>query len=455
MSCLEISGKAKSDMEEPILLDKIINLAKRRQFVFPASEIYGGLAGFYDFGPNGTEMKNNLKRLWWDFMVRRRENVVGIDGAVITHPTVWEASGHLKSFTDPLVECQACKKRFRADTLESEDKKKCPECGGLLSEERKFNLMMHTELGVVEGQKEIAYLRGEACQSIYLDYNNVLKTSRLKIPFGICQIGKAFRNEITPKNFLFRVREFEQWDLQYFVAPEDMEKYYEYWKQERMGWFQKYFNIKENLRFRQHASDELAHYAKVAFDIEYNSPFGWKEMEGIHWRGDWDLSQHGKFSGIDFTYTTEDGRQFIPNIVETSGGVDRTFLFLLLDAYNEELTKDANGKEEVRVYLKLHPSIAPITVAVLPLIKDESLIKIAREIRESLLDYYNVDYDQIGSIGKRYRRQDEIGTPFAITVDFDTLQDDSVTIRLRDSMKQERVKINELSSALKRLIASY
>lgn len=455
MSCLEISGKAKSDMEEPILLDKIINLAKRRQFVFPASEIYGGLAGFYDFGPNGTEMKNNLKRLWWDFMVRRRENVVGIDGAVITHPTVWEASGHLKSFTDPLVECQACKKRFRADTLESEDKKKCPECGGLLSEERKFNLMMHTELGVVEGQKEIAYLRGEACQSIYLDYNNVLKTSRLKIPFGICQIGKAFRNEITPKNFLFRVREFEQWDLQYFVAPEDMEKYYEYWKQERMGWFQKYFNIKENLRFRQHASDELAHYAKVAFDIEYNSPFGWKEMEGIHWRGDWDLSQHGKFSGIDFTYTTEDGRQFIPNIVETSGGVDRTFLFLLLDAYNEELTKDADGKEEVRVYLKLHPTIAPITVAVLPLIKDESLIKISREIRESLLDYYNVDYDQAGSIGKRYRRQDEIGTPFAVTVDFDTLKDDSVTIRLRDSMKQERVKVTDLCSVLKGLITSY
>ncbi len=440
------------------LMEKIVSLCKRRGFVYPNSEIYGGIQGFYDFGPLGVELKNNIKREWWEEMVTKRDDVYGIDGAIVTHPKVWEASGHVEGFTDPLVDCKKCKKRFRADHLVEDlkiedtgtadeefikrlDKNlkgvKCPECGGELGKAKRFNLMVDVGLGVIEGQKRKTYLRGEACQNIYLNYQNVLDSFSPKIPFGIAQIGKAFRNEITPRNFLYRQREFEQWDLQWFVDPKEMEKWYEYWKKERMKWYLSLANQKKKVRLRKHGKDELAHYAKVAYDIEYQTPFGWKEWEGIHWRGDWDLSRHGKYSGKDFTYTDPDAkREFLPWIVETSGGVDRTFLFLLLDAYHEE--KD-------RVVLKLLPKIAPYKVAVFPLLANKpKLVKKAKEIFEDLKTCFLVAWDDRGNIGKRYYAQDEIGTPWCVTVDFQTLEDNTVTIRDRDTTKQKRVKVDKL-----------
>jgi len=449
------------------LMQKIVSLCKRRGFVFPNSEIYGGIAGFYDYGPLGVELKNNIKKEWWREMVSSRDNVVGIDGAIITHPKVWEASGHIQGFTDPLVDCKKCHKRFRADHLVEEleiketgavgeelleklakalKEVKCPECGGELTEPRRFNLLLEASLGVVEKEKRKVYLRGEACQNIYLNYENVLNTARMKIPFGIAQIGKAFRNEITPKNFLYRQREFEQWDLQWFCKPTEMEKWYEFWKEERMKWYKGLVNHKEKVRFRQHEKDELAHYAKVAFDIEFEMPFGWKEWEGIHWRGNWDLSRHGKFSGKDFTYKDpETGEEFLPQIVETSGGVDRTFLFLLLDAYHEEEVKG-----EKRVVLKLRPDLAPIKVAVFPLLANKpKLVKKAREVYETLKPEFPTAWDDRGNIGKRYYSQDETGTPFTCTIDFESLKQDDLTIRDRDTMKQERLKINELIKVLK------
>jgi len=444
------------------LVEKIVSLCKRRGFVFQNSEIYGGIQGFYDYGPLGVEMKNNIKRLWWEEMTRNHENVVGIDGAIITHPRVWEASGHIQSFTDPLVDCKKCKKRFRADHLVEEMSmeetgaanedlisklsealkgKKCPECGGELTKPRRFNLLVETSLGVVEGEKRPTYLRGEACQNIYLNYQNVLDSLHLKIPFGIVQIGKAFRNEITPKQFLFRQREFEQWDLQWFVNPKEMKRWYEYWKRERMKWYKSLINQQEKIRFRQHQKDELAHYAKVAFDIEYETPFGWKEWEGIHWRGDWDLSRHGKYSGKDFTYTDpETEEKFLPWIVETSGGVDRTFLFLLLDAYHEE-----KSNKDTRVILSLNPKISPIKVAVFPLLANKpDLVKTARRIYEDLRLKFMVAWDDRGNIGKRYFSQDEIGTPWCVTVDFQTLKDKTITVRDRDTTEQVRVRIDKL-----------
>jgi glycyl-tRNA synthetase len=444
------------------ILEKIISLCKRRGFVYPNSEIYGGIQGFYDYGPLGVEMKNNIKKLWWEEMTKKHENVVGIDGTIISHPKVWEASGHIQNFTDPLVDCKKCKKRFRADTLfegmdleeGTADKdlivsltkklkgKKCPSCGGQLTEPRRFNLLVESSLGVVEGGKTKTFLRGEACQNIYLDYQNVLDSLHLKIPFGIVQIGKAFRNEITPKQFLFRQREFEQWDLQWFTNPKEMKKWYEYWKEQRFAWYKSLISQPKKMRLRQHEESELAHYAKVAFDIEYETPFGWKEWEGIHWRGDWDLSRHGQFSGKDFTYTDQETQEkFIPWIVETSGGVDRTFLFLLFDAYREE--KD---KEETRVFLALNPKVAPIKVAVFPLLRNKpELVEKAKEIYKDLRKCFNVAWDDIGNVGKRYRRQDEIGTPWCVTVDFDSLEDKKVTVRDRDTMKQERIAIDKLA----------
>ena len=451
-------------MAEQNLLEKVVSLCKRRGFVYPNSEIYGGIAGFYDYGPLGVELSRNIKSAWWEEMVHSREDVVGIDGSIITHPKVWEASGHIEGFTDPLVDCKSCRKRFRADHLVEDleikgsggageelieklakalKSAKCPECGGELTKPRRFNLMVEAGLGVVEGEKQKVYLRGEACQTIYLNYKNVLDSTSLKIPFGIAQIGKAFRNEVTPKNFLYRQREFEQWDLQWFVNPKEMKKWYEHWKATRMSWYQSLVNHKDKVRFRQHADDELAHYAKVAFDIEYETPFGWKEWEGIHWRGDWDLSRHGEFSGNDFTYTdSETGEKFVPWIVETSGGVDRTFLFLLLDAYYEE---------DKRVVLKLDPRLAPYKAAVFPLLANKpELVKKAREVFEDLKSEFPVVWDERGNIGKRYYSQDEIGTPWCVTIDFDTLKDDTVTIRDRDTMEQERVKIEELKDDLGR-----
>jgi len=420
------------------LMEKIVALCKRRGFVYPNSEIYGGNQGFYDFGPLGVEMKNNLKRLWWKWMTVEHENIVGIDGAIITHPRVWEASGHIKSFTDPLVECKACHHRFRADDLAE---KKCPDCGGELTEPRNYNILMETSLGVIEGEKTKAYLRGEACQTIYLDFKNVLQSTRLKIPFGICQIGKAFRNEITPGNFLFRQREFEQWDLQWFCHPRQMEEYFEFWKKERMNWYRSLFTHPEKLVFYEH--QKLAHYAKRAYDIQYSdSPFDGKEIEGIHWRGDWDLSRHGEFSKQDLSYTDPETKEhFIPNIVETSGGVDRTFLFLLIDSYTEE-------KE--RIVLRLHPLVAPFKVAVFPLLANkQDLVQKAKQVFLSLKSEIAVTFDDRGNIGKRYYSQDEIGTPWCVTIDYQTLDDNTVTVRDRDTTKQERISIDKLRDFFK------
>ncbi len=425
-------------------LDKIVSLAKRRGFVFQNSQIYGGVAGIFDYGPLGAEMINNIKRLWWQEMVHKRPNVVGINGAIITHPKVWEASGHIANFTDPLVDCKACKKRFRPDDLSK--KGRCPECGGEVGEPKKFNILVETSLGVIEGEKATYYLRGEACQNIYLNYENVLQSTRQKIPFGIAQIGKAFRNEITPKNFLYRQREFEQWDLQFFVKPEEVEKWYQYWKNERLSWYKTIINDTSRIRFRKHKDSELAHYAKVAYDIEFKTSFAdWREWEGIHCRGDWDLSRHGQFSGHDFTYQDPKTKErFSPWIVETSGGVDRTFLYLLEDAYQEEKID-----KESRLVLKLNPLIAPIKVAVFPLVANKKeLVDQAKRIFDELSQKLVVDWDDNGNIGKRYRRQDEIGTPWCLTVDYDTLERQTVTIRDRDTMKQERIAVNQVLSFL-------
>lgn len=416
-------------------MEKIVSLCKRRGFVYPNSEIYGGNQGFYDYGPLGVEMKNNLKKLWWKWMTVEHENVVGIDGAIITHPKVWEASGHVKSFVDPLSECKKCHHRFKSDDLID---KKCSDCGGELTEPKNFNILMKTELGVVEGEKTAAFLRGEACQTIYLDFKNVLGTTRLKIPFGICQIGKAFRNEVTPGNFLFRVREFEQWDLQWFCHPKEMDKWYEYWKEERMNWYKSLFTHPEKLDFYKH--EKLAFYAKKAFDIQYAaSPFDGKEIEGIHWRSDWDLGRHSEFSGQDLSLTDPETKEnYIPNIVETSGGVDRTFLFLLIDAYSEE------GE---RVVLKLNPKVAPYKVAVFPLVANkEDLVLKAKKIYNSLKFELMTAFDDRGNIGKRYYSQDEIGTPWCVTIDYQTLEDETVTVRDRDTTKQERLPVDKLIS---------
>lgn len=423
------------------LMEKVVSLCKRRGFVYPGSEIYGGFQGFYDFGPLGVEMKNNLKRLWWKWMTVESENIVGIDGAIITHPRVWEASGHIKSFVDPLSECKSCHRRFKADDLMEF---KCPDCGGELTEPKNFNILVPTEIGVIEGEKTKAYLRGEACQTIYLDFKNVLNSTRLKIPFGICQIGKAFRNEVTPGNFLLRQREFEQWDLQWFCPPSEMEKWFEFWREKRMAWFKSLFTNPGRLIFYEHV--KLAHYAKKAFDIHYkDSPCEIREIEGIHWRGDWDLSRHGEYSGQDLSYTDPETKEnFIPNIVETSGGVDRTFLFLLIDAYAEE------GE---RIVLKLNPKVAPYKVAVFPLLANKpDLVEKARKIYNDLRQDLVVAWDDRGNIGKRYFSQDEIGTPWCLTVDFQTLKDDTITVRDRDTTKQERIKVDKLEDYFQNLL---
>ena len=421
------------------LLDEVTALCKRRGIIYPNSEIYGGIGGFYDYGPVGVEMKNNLKRYWWKYMVDKRENVVGIDGTIITHPKVWEASGHVKNFGDEVVECKNCHQRFRPEDIDG----KCPKCGHKeFTSPRSYNLLFSTEVGVIEDAKMKAYLRGEACQTIYLDFKNVVDSTRQQIPFGIAQIGKAFRNEITPGKLTFRSREFEQWDMQFFVHPNDMQKYFDYWKEERMNFYKSLYRKPENLRLHQHDKEHLAFYAKDAYDIEYNAPWGWAENEGIHWRGDYDLTQHSKFSGADLTYTgPATGEKFIPNIVETSGGVDRTFLMLLLDAYEVEALD--NGSQ--RTVLKVNKEIAAYRAAIFPLVNNkEDIVNKAREIFDNLSDKYKIVWDSRGNIGKRYRYQDEIGTPYCITVDYQTLEDDTVTIRDRDTMEQHRVKIADI-----------
>ncbi|MFA7142655.1 MAG: glycine--tRNA ligase [Candidatus Dojkabacteria bacterium] len=425
------------------LLQKVTALAKRRGIIFPNSEIYGGIAGFYDYGPVGVEMKNNLKRYWWKNMVDRRENVVGIDGTIITHPKVWEASGHIENFGDEIVECKKCHKRFREDEI----KENCPNCGNKdFTEPRSYNLLFETNIGVIEGEQQKAYLRGEACQNIFLNFKNVVDSTRQTIPFGIAQIGKAFRNEVTPQKLTFRSREFEQWDMEFYVHPDEMEKWFKYWMEERMKFYKELYRKHENLRFYQHPKDKLVFYAKDAYDIEYKAPWGWAENEGIHWRGDYDLSQHMKYSGTDLTYTDPQTKEnFIPNIVETSGGVDRTLLMLLFDAYEEEELE--NGS--VRTVLKINKDIAAYRAAIFPLVSNKKeIVEKAREVFDLLSTDIKVVWDARGNIGKRYRYQDEIGTPYCITVDYDSLEDNTVTIRDRDTMEQTRVKIDDLKEVL-------
>jgi len=427
------------------LLEKLTSLSKRRGFIYPNSEIYGGLSGIWDYGPLGAELKRNIKNAFWEEMVQKNENIFGIDAAIVMHPKVWEASGHLESFSDPLVECKNCHHRFRADHLKEN---LCPDCKGELTAPKKFNLLVETYLGVVEGEKLKTYLRGEITQGVHVNFKNILNSSRAKIPFGVAQIGKAFRNEITPGNFTFRSREFEQMELQFYVKPnlEESFKWLDYWKEKRLNWYLNLGFKKENLRFKEHQKDELAHYAKAAFDLEYLLEGEWKEMEGIHHRGDWDLRRHSDFSGEDLTYFDDETKErYLPYIIETSGGVDRVFLFLLANAYFE----DEIGGEK-RIVLKLNPQLAPYKVAVFPLLANKpQLIKLAREIYKNLHNEMMTVWDDRGNIGKRYRFQDEIGTPFCVTVDFESLEKNDVTVRSRDTTKQTRIKINQLNTFLK------
>ncbi|HON21730.1 MAG TPA: glycine--tRNA ligase [Candidatus Paceibacterota bacterium] len=434
------------------LMDKIISLAKRRGFIFPSSEIYGGFSSSYDYGPLGVELKNNIKRLWWKEMLNYHDNIVGLDSAILMSPKVWQASGHLSAgFADSLVECSKCHHRFREDVVQNN---RCPDCGGELMSPRKFNLMMKTFVGPVEDEASITYLRAETCQGIYLNYENVLNSMRLKIPFGIAQIGKSFRNEINPGNFTYRTREFEQMEMQFFVRPEEAEKWFQYWVEQRLNWYINLGIKEENLRIHQQTKDELAHYALAAYDIEYKFPFGWKEIEGIHNRGDWDLSNHSKYSGHELVYFDEKTKEkFTPYIIETSAGADRGALVFLIDAYEEVKggrTQTTEAKKEVEIVLKFHPLVAPIKVAVFPLLKNkEELVNLAKEIYQNLKKHFMAQYDEIDSIGRRYRRQDEIGTPYCVTVDFQSVEDKTVTVRDRDSLKQERVPIDNLTSYLK------
>jgi glycyl-tRNA synthetase len=464
-------------------LEKIISLCKRRGFIFQSSEIYGGFSSCYDFGPLGVEMKNNIKKAWWDEMTKNHENIVGLDSAILMSPKVWQASGHLTAgFADELVECKSCHKRFRADEIRvrprsDPQKLKCPECGGELTKPRKFNLMMKTFVGPVEDEAATTYLRAETCQGIYVNFQNVLNSMRMKIPFGICQIGKSFRNEITPGDFIYRTREFEQMEMQWFCSPSarrtprnrrgiqrgtDAEEknnwgpdeWFEYWKKERLNWYLRLGIKKENLRIREHKKEELAHYAVAGADIEYKFPFGWKEIEGIHNRGDFDLKNHSKFSGKDLSYFDEETKEkYIPYIIETSGGVDRSFLVFLIDAYQEikgGRTKTTKATKEVEILLKLDKKLAPIKVAVLPLVRNKpELVKKAKEVFQMLKPYFVCQYDEVGSIGRRYRRLDEIGVPFALTIDFESLKNEDLTVRDRDTMEQERVKISDLVKVLK------
>jgi len=446
-------------------LDKIVALCKRRGFVFPSSEIYDGFTAVYDYGPYGVELLNNIKQTWWRAMVQLRDDVVGLDSAIFMSPKIWEASGHVKGFSDPLTECRKCHSRLRLDTLLEEagifaDEKmseeeindifeknksqiKCPNCGAHdFTPGKNFNLLVQSNLGNFTGDwtKEPTYLRGETCQGIYVNYKNVLDTARVKIPFGIAQIGKAFRNEITARQFIFRTREFEQMEMQYFVRPEESQKYYEIWKEARWQFYIDLGISPKNLQWHKH--ENLVFYAKEAYDIEYNFPFGFKELEGVHARGDYDLTQHSKFSGHDLSYLDPaTNEKFMPQIVETSAGAGRTFLAVVCEAYREE-----GAGEDLRVVLALAPRLAPIKIAVFPLLKNKpELVKKAREIYDGLKQTWRAEFDDNGNIGKRYRRQDEIGTPYCLTIDFDSLENEDVTVRERDTMKQSRIKIKDLT----------
>jgi len=414
------------------VMDKLVSLCKRRGFIFQSSEIYGGLNSCWDYGPLGTELKRNIKEFWWHWMTFERDDIEGLDSSILMHPKVWVASGHVDGFTDPLVDCKNCKQRFRADEIQGH---KCPACGmETLTEPRQFNLMFKTHMGPVENESSLVYLRPETAQGIYVNFLNVQTALRRKIPFGIAQIGKAFRNEITPGNFIFRTREFEQMEMQYFVRPGTDEEWFLKWKEDRLQYYLALGLNRDKLRFHEHGPKELAHYARAAFDIEYEFPFGWQELEGVHNRTDFDLSRHNEYSGkAPLSYFDETtGERFVPYVIETSAGVDRTLLTCLVDAYDEE---------EERVVLRLSPKIAPIKAGVFPLVKKEEMVKAAEDVYERLRRKFKTFYDHGGSIGRRYRRQDEAGTPLGITTDGQTIEDNTVTIRERDSMIQHRVPI--------------
>ena len=432
-------------------MEKLVSLAKRRGFVFQSSEIYGGLGSVWDYGPLDVELKRNVKDRWWKAMVHARDDIEGLDAGILMSPRVWEASGHVAGFTDPLVDCKHCKQRFRGDDprikgTPGQPDAQCPACGmrGTLTAPRLFNLMFKTFMGPVEEDAAVVYLRPETAQGIYVNYLNVLQGSRQKVPFGIAQIGKAFRNEITPGNFIFRTREFEQMEMQFFVRPGTDEEWFEFWRNERMQWHVGLGLAPERLRFHQHAKEELAHYAKAAYDIEYEFPFGWNEFEGIHNRTDFDLSRHQQASGKKLEYFDQErNERYLPYIVETSVGADRTALALLCDAYHEEQVEG-----EPRVVLRLKPALAPIKAAVLPLVKKDGMPEIAKRIYDGLRGRFTAFYDDGGSIGRRYRRQDEAGTPYAITVDGQTTQDGTVTVRHRDTLAQDRVAADALAGYL-------
>jgi len=429
-------------------IENIVSLCKRRGFIFQSSEIYGGLGSTWDYGPYGVEMKQKIKDFWWHDIVTSRENVVGMDASILMHPKTWEASGHVSNFHDPLVDCKNCKARYRADHINL--KKPCERCGKKdWTEPRQFNLMFKTAIGPVEDSGEITYLRPETAQGIFVNFMNVQGTSRQKLPFGIAQLGKAFRNEITTGNFLFRTREFEQMEMEFFIHPGENEKWLGYWCKERLNWYKKLGVTSEKLRLRPHDKDELAHYSTACFDVEYEFPFGWSELEGIADRGTFDLDQHNEYSGKKQQYFDPlTNERIVPAVVESSAGVDRTFLTCLVDAYCEE---EVRG--EKRIVLKLDPKIAPITCAVLPLVKKDGLPEIARKIVEDVRTKYSALFDQGGSIGRRYRRQDEAGTPFGVTVDHQTIEDGTVTLRDRDTMEQIRIPgekiLAELQSRIK------
>lgn len=455
-------------------LDDIVSLCKRRGFVFPGSDIYGGLANTWDYGPYGAQLKQNIKAFWWNTFVRERDDVIGLDSAILMNPKVWEASGHVTSFSDPLMDCKNCKERIRGDKLieESlgiemaagktlkqigeiiaENKLKCPKCGKMdFTEPRSFNLMFRTHQGVVEETATAIYLRPETAQGIFTNFKNVIQTCRAKVPFGIAQIGKSFRNEITPGNFTYRTREFEQMEIEYFVSPKEkaeIKKIFDEWKKACWEWYLALGVNKENLRFREHEKDELSHYSSMTFDIEYKFPFGWGELMGLAYRGDYDLTQHSKFSGKDLSYLDPfTNEKYIPHVIEPSFGADRTLLITLIDAYDED---EVDG--EKRTVMRFDPKIAPVKAAIFPLMKKDELTGIAKGIFDTLKKKFDIEYDDSGAIGKRYRRQDEIGTPFCITVDYDTIADQTVTIRERDSMKQERVKIEDLEGIIAAKVA--
>jgi glycyl-tRNA synthetase len=431
------------------LMSKLVSLCKRRGLVFPASEIYGGVGSSWDYGPLGVELRRNLKEAWWRSMVLERDDVVGLDSAILQHPRVWEASGHLENFTDPLVDCKKCKARFRADQLQDA---RCPEkpskrpgeCGGELTEARRFNLMFKTFIGPVEDAASVAYLRPETAQGIFTNFVNVQQAARKKLPFGIAQIGKSFRNEITPGNFIFRTREFEQMEMEYFVPPADWKRWFDEWRRLRMQWYVELGMDPAKLRLRDHEKNELAHYSNGCTDVEYLFPFGWSELEGIASRTDYDLKRHSQFSGKDLAYFDEPTREhYFPYVVEPAAGVDRAALAFLVDSYREETVEG-----ETRVVLRLHPRLAPLRVAVFPLVRKDGMPERAHAIEQALRGRATTFYDEAGAIGRRYRRMDEVGTPFCITVDGQTREDATVTVRHRDSMRQERVAEGQLHAYL-------